>query len=71
MGWSVYYVTFQAQVTVDCHGGPRETEEEALYEDLRRRLVSVVNAGALTVMQDPKYAAIRPEWEASDPERHD
>lgn len=71
MGWSFYLVSFEARFIVDCHGGRREVEEEALYTEVRARLATAVHAAALAVIEDPKYAALHPEWDGSTPERND
>lgn len=61
MGWSWYEVACSVNFTVDCHGGPREVEEEALYAEAKARLLTAWGAVAQEVIDDPKYAAIKPE----------
>lgn len=41
-------------VAVDAHGGDKEREQDALWLDLRNRLVAVV--------REPQYAVLLPEY---------
>jgi hypothetical protein len=63
MGWS-HYDFGSVHFTVDCHGGDKEREQEALY----RACCHQLNDAIRQIIADPAYDSLHPEFWDEKPE---